>query len=317
MHAVAPTLRRLALVLIAGTGCAQVLGIHDRGGGDDGGSSGGSSTSCTNLAATCGPTGTDDCCTSLLVPAGMFERGYDVATDGMFPHTGATATVGDFRLDKYEVTVGRFRAFVASGRWSQATPPKTGDGTNPHVPGSGWDASWNQSLLTSATDFDQKLFGCDPSLHTWTTIVAGNESRPVNCVTWYEAMAFCVWDGGFLPTETEWSYAASGGDQQRAYPWSNPAYALTADNTDASFDCMGDGNAACQLTDLGVVGSKPAGDGRWKQSDLGGNVGEWLLDYSYAYQTPCDDCATVTAVSALRVLRGGDFKSIVPDFIPE
>src|SRR5665213_2020397 len=59
----------------------------------------------------CGPT-SDSCCTALGVPKGTFDRSYDgVSTNGAsdaFP-----ATVSAFSLDKYEVTVGRFRAFVA------------------------------------------------------------------------------------------------------------------------------------------------------------------------------------------------------------
>ena len=50
----------------------------------------------------CGP-GNESCASSPLVAGGTYYRG----TDGSRP-----ATVGDFRLDKYEVTLGRFRPFV-------------------------------------------------------------------------------------------------------------------------------------------------------------------------------------------------------------
>ncbi|MCX5747517.1 MAG: formylglycine-generating enzyme family protein, partial [Proteobacteria bacterium] len=135
-----------------------------------------------------------------------------------------------------------------------------------------------------------------------------------NCLNWYEALAFCAWDGGFLPTEAEWNYAASGGTDQRAYPWSNPAALLGIDDTRASYyvdttkQCFGDGVNGCGITDLIVVGTKPAGDGRWGQSDLGGNVWEWVLDwYASPYpQNPCPDCANLTPAT-YRVLRGGGF----------
>ena len=38
---------------------------------------GGTPPSCRGLAATCGPSGNDDCCTSLMVPGGTFYRSYD------------------------------------------------------------------------------------------------------------------------------------------------------------------------------------------------------------------------------------------------
>lgn len=124
---------------------------------------------------------------------------------------------------------------------------------------------------------------CNSTTQTWTDTPAGNEHRPMNCVSWYEAMAFCVWDGGYLPTEAEWNYAAAGGDQQRVYPWSSPAGSLTpVDGSHASYwdgtNCVGDGAAGCAVTDLVAVGTKPLGDGRCGQSDLAGNVAEWVLD---------------------------------------
>jgi hypothetical protein len=95
------------------------------GSGGMGGTPATGGTSCSGLAATCGPSGNDDCCTSLLVPGGTFYRSYDGVdfTDKSYP-----ATVADFYLDKYEITVGRFRAFVNAGMGTQASPPASGAG---------------------------------------------------------------------------------------------------------------------------------------------------------------------------------------------
>ena len=216
-------------------------------------------------------------------------------TDPNYP-----ATVADFYLDKYEITVGRFRRFVNAGMGTQASPPAAGAGAHPGIAGSGWDSTWNTNLPADTASLKAAM-KCDATYQTWTDTAGSNESKPVNCLDWYTAFAFCAWDGGRLPTEAEWNYAASGGSEQRYYPWSSPATSTTIDDSYAVY-CGG----SCSGTQN--VGSKsPKGDGKWGQSDLAGNVWEWTLDwYASPYPMPCNNCADLTAAS-YRVFRGGSF----------
>jgi len=214
--------------------------------------------------------------------------------------------VSSFRLDRYEVTVGRFRKFVedvvATG-WQ----PAPGSGKHTHLGGianeSGWDASW-PALPTTQSAWDTALScGITGQTWTWTSTAGANERRPINCLTWYRAYAFCIWDGGFLPTESEWEYAASGGEE-RLYPWSAPPASTTLDTTHASYGCLGDGVAGCTLADIIDVGTKSAGSGRWGHADLGGNLWELVLDYYVPAYVACSDCAELDPATN-RVIRGG------------
>jgi sulfatase modifying factor 1 len=244
------------------------------------------------------------------VTGGAFLRSYDGVT---YTDSSSPATVSSFRLDKYEATVGRFRAFVSAvvGGWA----PRAGDGKHTHLSAggvnggteTGWDPSWTASLAKTTAQWATNL-QCGYPYGTWTPAVGMNEGLPINCDTWFEAYAFCIWDGGFLPTESEWNYVAAGGSDQRVYPWSNPPSSTAAAYTDASYNCLGD---TCSFLDILSVGSDAAGNGKWGHSDLGGNVAEWNLDFQAPYMTPCSDCASLT-VSPNRVLRGGGFSSDLP-----
>ena len=257
---------------------------------------------CSGLAATCGHLGKEDCCASLLVAGGTFNR----LNDPNYP-----ATVADFYLDKFEITVGRFRAFVNAGGGTQMSPPDLGAGTHPLIAGTGWDTAWNTNLAadTLALEAAMKCTAAPYHWDTWTDTLAGNENRPVNCLDWYSASAFCAWDGGRLPTEAEFNYAETGGSEQRKYPWGDatPDLSRAGYSLDATHECMGDGVAGCTLEDILVVGSKPAGNGKWGHADFVGSLMAWTIDWwNGSPLNPCNNCADL-AKGNYRWICGASF----------
>ena len=151
--------------------------------------------SCSGLAATCGPSSSESCCTSPLVTGGTFYRSYDGVTTypNDFTSKAYPATVSDFRLDTYEITVGRFRKFVAAYSQNMIA---AGAGKNPNnASDPGWDTAWNTSLPANAAALET-VVACNATYQTWTPSTGSNENRPMNCINWYEAFAFCIWDGG-------------------------------------------------------------------------------------------------------------------------
>jgi len=271
--------------------------------------------------ATCGPFGTTNCCASTVVAGNaigatragdVFYRSHDNAADATYASTAFQATVSDFRLDTYLVTVGRFRAFVNAGMGTSGTAPAQGAGAHARIAGSGWDMTWNTSL-TAGTPMLVAAVKCNSTYQTWTDTVGPNDSLPMSCITWFEAMAFCIWDGGYLPSDAEWNYAASGGSEQRPYPWSASDSSTTIDCTYANFFTNSPSGTYCVNGTTGAanrVGSEsPKGDGKWGHADLAGNLFEWNLDwYNTPYPGSCDDCANLTPAPT-RVVRGGDFGS--------
>ena len=268
-----------------GAGGASTGGASTGGAGGSGGS-GAEGPSCNGLAPC---TTADNCCTNVLLPGGEFQR--DNASGAEH-----TAKVSSFRLDAFEVTVGRFRKFVGAG----APKPKPGSGAHTHVAGGigGWDSAWDSALpLPSQWDTAIATCGVDNASPkpSWSPTPKGKENHPMNCVSFPQAFAFCIWDGGFLPTEAELNYAYVNGSQQTTYPWGNNAPAPTL----AVYDASGP---------LQDVGTKPkTGLGFF---DLAGNLYEFTLD-SYlplgqGYpKSPCADCAVIAAGVTEHVIRGG------------
>lgn len=264
----------------------------------------------------------DSCCTSLLVTgntSASFMRSYDGksgTTCGLADCNDPQykAQVSNFCLDKYEITVGRFRRFTAA--WNGGWRPGDGAGKHAHLNGgfgligeSGWWSGYDSQIPTTAAAWgDTSHLQSDAAFASWA---AGDDFRPINNVTRVEAQAFCIWDGGFLPSESEWNYAASGGSAQREFPWGDWAIDSAHIIAFCNYNATGDG-VCTGFLNLAPVGTATSGAGRFQQLDLAGNVSEWTLDryiYHYGWWTiPCIDCTSEFEGGAQdTVVRGGAF----------
>ncbi|MFO8071276.1 MAG: formylglycine-generating enzyme family protein [Polyangia bacterium] len=130
---------------------------------------------------------------------------------------------------------------------------------------------------------------------------SGYEDHPVNCVDWNQAVAFCEWVGGRLPSEAEWEYAARGGGQDITYPWGD-------ETATCDYAVMYDGGNGCGTGRTWSVCSKTAGNTDQGLCDMAGNVWEWVQDWYHSDYTgaPTDGSAWEDSGSS-RVLRGGGF----------
>jgi formylglycine-generating enzyme required for sulfatase activity len=208
----------------------------------------------------------------VCVPGGAFRLG-DADTLGALigPHPEQMAVVEPFLMDRYEVTVGRYRAALAAG----FDPPQY----------TFQDPYPNLGPLVYTSDTVQRCtFSGDAS---GPARGIDRERFPLLCVTWYTARLFCQSLGGDLPTLAQWEFAArmAGKRSESIYPWGDGA--PTCDLAYYDHGPLG----ACPKTGAAVaVDAEP-----WALNDrtpagvvgLAGSVAEWVLDSGRPYADPC------------------------------
>ena len=204
-----------------------------------------------------------------------------------------------FWVDKFEVTNAMFDIFVqATGYRTDAE--KEGWGLTLNTTQQEWEetpgADWRHPR---GADIDSQA-------------MAG---YPVVQVSWNDAVAYCQWAGGRLPTEAEWEKAAAG-LQGQAYPWGEAVEAGRQNFCDEQCSLPWKVQNTYKIDDgwalSAPTGSFPDGASLYGILDLAGNVWEWVQDwYSETYYTssPASNPAGPASGEA-RVQRGGSWANV-------
>ncbi len=140
--------------------------------------------------------------------------------------------------------------------------------------------------------------GADAPRH-WKdgAIPEGKERHPVVYVNWFDAQAFCHWEGKRLPNELEWEKAARGPDGW-TFPWGDK-FSLDKANTPQRWASLH------EKGDTMPVGSFEAGKSYYGAYDMAGNVWEWTSDWYLPY--PGNQYPNSFYGHKNRVLKGGSW----------
>jgi formylglycine-generating enzyme required for sulfatase activity len=196
------------------------------------------------------------------------------------------AAVPSFFLDRYEVTVARMRAALASGAITANL------GLPPVLTGPGNYLWVNDGPVAGpmAPGGDSDLRNC-----TYSTAPRGREDFPVTCVSHDLARAFCQSQGGDLPLAVQWEYAAkvAGRPYPTHFPWGN----LVGSDPPCVDVVYGRGSGPDSTTCASVgYGPAPVTAGEMDQGDvtpgyrfvnMGGNAAEWSLELYASMRSNC------------------------------
>jgi formylglycine-generating enzyme required for sulfatase activity len=176
------------------------------------------------------------------------------------PRPERTVSLSRFEMDRDEVSVARFRATLARG----LVPP----------------------VAVGVTERDGAVGDDATNACTFSAQPRGREDAPLSCVTWTTARALCRFDGGDLPSEAQWEYAALAAARaaKATYPWGEAAptceravFARGAFSNGCVASGVGPAAAAASDGDVSAAGVR----------GMAGSLSELVRDNLAAYDDPC------------------------------
>ncbi len=173
-------------------------------------------------------------------------------------------TVKDFYIGKYEVTVEQFAKFI------EETGYKT-------------DAEKSDSSLICADGMKSYKKGVNWRFNSQGTLYDKQEyDHPVAHVSWNDAKEYCKWfseksgNNVRLPSETEWEYAARGGNLSRGSKYSGSNVITEVAWYDANSNYATQPVGKKKANELGIF-------------DMSGNVYEWCSTWYSNFGSEASD----------------------------
>jgi formylglycine-generating enzyme required for sulfatase activity len=132
---------------------------------------------------------------------------------------------------------------------------------------------------------------------------------PVVGIAWDDALDYCDWVGGRLPTEAEWEYAAKG-QSGGIYPWGNDFNGTLANFCDANCnENWADPNFDDGYRQSAPTGRFPGGASWVGALDMAGNVWEWTWDWCAGYSSDSQINPQGPDEGICKIIRGGAWTS--------
>ncbi len=227
------------------------------------------------------PRDRDPAAPTVCVPGGAFLLGSRGQTIFLRDDNAATperiALMSRFWMDRHEVTVARVRDAAARGFVVD-----------------------RELVIANEKPIAQSNKNAG-ELCTYSASAMGREDLPVTCIAWQLARAFCRFEGGDLPTEAQWEYAAlaAGRRAKALYPWGDDAPTCDRARFGIGNRFSEPGHSCPRTSDRGAeAGPSPvtAHDGHDGRPgdvnalglvDLAGNVVEWVRDAAASYTSLC------------------------------
>lgn len=258
--------------------------------------------------------------TPVLIPGGTYMMGTDtpaIPLDGEGP--AVERTVAPFYLDRFETSNAEFAAFVED----------TGYKTDAEV--FGWSFV-HEDLVSD--EVKETITQAVAEVQWWLPVTGADwrhpegpdtdvfdeaddrSDYPAVHVSHRDAVAFCKWKGGRLPTEAEWEFASRGGKKDRKFAWGNKLMPRGEHRANIWHGEFPHNNTA----DDGYWGACPVWEfgpqNKFGLYNMIGNVWEWVSDRWLVDRVHGDplvgetDAATTTdfhgdTVSAIEVTKKG------------